>query len=211
MQTTEAMQQRRDAIINAAEILLAHEDLSAFSIRKLASKAGVSVVTVYNLIGDRQAVLFALVNDLTEQMKETVVGVDESSILSFVGDRQRRLLDFVEIRPNLLRAANLAFDQLSHDPHWRTETRKITRNNEKLHIKAIMRGVDSGELRGEIPPELLSEQLYRSYIDATMDWAYRRISIKTYRKSTLRNSFIVLLADATEQYRTQILADLQRL
>ena len=118
MQTAEAMQQRREDIITAAQNLLAQEDLGAFSVRKLATSAGVSVATIYNLIGNRQAVLFAIVNDLTKQMGSKHENFDETSVLDFVERQLKALLSFTKSRENLLRSANLAFDQLSREADW---------------------------------------------------------------------------------------------
>ena len=202
MQTAEAMQQRREDIITAAQNLLAQEDLGAFSVRKLATSAGVSVATIYNLIGNRQAVLFAIVNDLTKQMGSKHENFDETSVLDFVERQLKALLSFTKSRENLLRSANLAFDQLSREADWSKSTTRIVKTAETTYVDIF---TSSGELRGDINPRVLSELVYRAYLNATMNWAYRRISMNKYKRMVLRDALIVLLADATDSFRPRLL------
>ena len=205
MQTAEAMQQRREDIITAAQNLLAQEDLVASSVRKLATSAGVSVATIYNLIGNRQAVLFAIVNDLTKQMGSKHENFDETSVLDFVERQLKALLSFTKSRENLLRSANLAFDQLSREADWSKSTTRIVKTAETTYVDIFTSSVDSGELRGDINPRVLSELVYRAYLNATMNWAYRRISMNKYKRMVLRDALIVLLADATDSFRPRLL------
>ena len=202
MQTAEAMQQRREDIITAAQNLLAQEDLGAFSVRKLATSAGVSVATIYNLIGNRQAVLFAIVNDLTKQMGSKHENFDETSALDFVERQLKALLSFTKSRENLLRSANLAFDQLSREADWSKSTTRIVKTAETTYVDIF---TSSGELRGDINPRVLSELVYRAYLNATMNWAYRRLSMNKYKRMVLRDALIVLLADATDSFRPRLL------
>jgi len=54
------MKERRDRIVNAAVDLVRQGNVSALTMRALSSAAGVSVPTVYNLIGSREDVLIAV-------------------------------------------------------------------------------------------------------------------------------------------------------
>jgi AcrR family transcriptional regulator len=53
---------RRDAIIAAAEALIRETGSTDFSVGMLAIKAGVSIATLYNLIGSKGTVLYVLLN-----------------------------------------------------------------------------------------------------------------------------------------------------
>ena len=174
MQTAQAMQKRREDIIAAAQKLLAQEDLSAFSVRKLAASAGVSVATIYNLIGNRQAVLFAIVNDLTEQMKFNQTYANEISMLDRVEGQVKGLLKFTKSQEQLLRSAILAFDELSREADWSSSTSRIIKLGESSFVDTFRKGLDSGEMRGDVPAGFLSALMYRVYLDATINWAYRQ-------------------------------------
>jgi AcrR family transcriptional regulator len=54
--------QRRGAIVEAARRLMHDSGNTGFSIRSLAEQAGVSLATLYNLFGSKQAILVALLN-----------------------------------------------------------------------------------------------------------------------------------------------------
>ena len=201
MQTVQAMEGRRQTIVAAAQTLLAQEDINAFSVRKLAKHAGVSVATIYNLVGDRNDVLFSVVNDLTEQMFSLQSEAGDESVLALVEKRFNSLMDFTERQEDLLRSANLAFNQLSQHSKWQGETSKIIAESEASYHALFRTGRQRGELRGDLSVQDLSEMIYRVYLNATMDWAYRRTSFQDYRTKALRRALIVLSADASEDFR----------
>ena len=79
-----------------------------------------------------------------------------------------------------------------------------------LYENRLSSGVATGELRGDVPPQILSQMLYGVYLSATMNWAYRRITMNQYNRTALRESHVVLLADATNSSRSKILDKLSR-
>ena len=50
-------QERRDRILSCAQELISREGFEALSIRVLAAKADVSTPTIYNLVGNKEALL----------------------------------------------------------------------------------------------------------------------------------------------------------
>ncbi len=67
--TAVAMQKRRDRILEEAGQLLSRNDTSAFSLRKLAEAADVTVPTLYNLIGNKDAILVKLGSKMLERIE----------------------------------------------------------------------------------------------------------------------------------------------
>ena len=59
----EAKQIRRKQILAAARDLIGETSETKFSMRALAERAGVSLVTPYNLFGSKQAIMFALLDE----------------------------------------------------------------------------------------------------------------------------------------------------
>lgn len=72
------MTERRDRIVDAAVDLVSQGDVSALTMRELSIVAGVSVPTIYNLIGGRDDVLIALI----ERFGETI----EAELATLGGD-----------------------------------------------------------------------------------------------------------------------------
>lgn len=64
---------RRDAIIAAAEALIRETGSTDFSVGMLAIRAGVSVATLYNLIGSKGTVLYVLLNRSMDQLDSLVI------------------------------------------------------------------------------------------------------------------------------------------
>lgn len=63
------MKERRDRIVDAAVDLVSQGNLSALTMRALSGAAGVSVPTVYNLIGSREDVLIAVIERAGEAIE----------------------------------------------------------------------------------------------------------------------------------------------
>ena len=61
------MAERREAILVAAREIIAEGGLDALTTRSLAQRAEVTVPTVYNLVGSKDEVLFAAVEDQTQR------------------------------------------------------------------------------------------------------------------------------------------------
>ena len=58
---------RRRRILDAARSLIAKGGMAALSMRKLATEAGLSVTTLYNLYGVRDEILHALIDDAVDR------------------------------------------------------------------------------------------------------------------------------------------------
>ena len=60
---------RRRRILDAARSLIAKGGMAALSMRKLATEAGLSVTTLYNLYGVRDEILHALIDDAVDRIE----------------------------------------------------------------------------------------------------------------------------------------------
>lgn len=92
-----AKDERRRRVVDAACDLLREVGIEALSMKMLATRAGVSLSTVYNLFGSKQAVL-AKVFDLDLLRYEQLVAAAHSQ------DALERLFDAVDIAAELYRA-----------------------------------------------------------------------------------------------------------
>jgi AcrR family transcriptional regulator len=76
----QAKQLRRDSIIRAARELIQETHEAGFSMRALALRAGVSVVTPYNLFGSKQAILLTLLDADIASFRRTLDDVDADEL-----------------------------------------------------------------------------------------------------------------------------------
>ena len=74
------MAERRERIVDAAADLVRDGDVSALTMRALSDTAGVSVPTVYNLIGGRDDVLIALVERAGTMIEAELEALDGEPI-----------------------------------------------------------------------------------------------------------------------------------
>ena len=63
------MSKRRDTILREARTLIANEGFEALKIRELAVRAGLTVPTIYNLIGGKKEILAIIIQQLVEQLQ----------------------------------------------------------------------------------------------------------------------------------------------
>lgn len=63
---TEQMAERRERILAAAREIIGDDGYEALTMRSLAGRARVTVPTIYNLVGGKEAVLFAAVQEQTQ-------------------------------------------------------------------------------------------------------------------------------------------------
>lgn len=69
------MKERRDRIVDAAVDLVSQGNVSALTMRALSGAAGVSVPTVYNLIGSREDVLIAVIERAGEAIERELAAL----------------------------------------------------------------------------------------------------------------------------------------
>ena len=67
---------RRQCILSAARATLARDGVDGLTVRKLAGEAGVTVPTIYNLIGNKEALLRRLLDELVSRAEEALSTVE---------------------------------------------------------------------------------------------------------------------------------------
>ena len=204
MQTVEAMEKRRRIIVTAAQRLIAEQEESAFTIRKLARAADVSVATIYNLIGDRNEVLLAVCKELTNQIRQDITDPDTDDVILIIETRLEQLINLTKIREKVFRSSYTAFDLLSQQKAFQSETNEMQKASEEDWTELIRIAQNAGSLKSQLPAELIGKQIYRVYLSATKDWAYRRMSFKDYRTTARLGVYVALLADANRAVRTRM-------
>jgi len=58
------MAKRREAILREARVLIADEGFEALKIRDLAARAGLTVPTIYNLVGGKNEILTVIIDEM---------------------------------------------------------------------------------------------------------------------------------------------------
>lgn len=202
-------QRRRERILAVARRTLAEGGYRALNIRALAKDAGVTQPTLYNLIGNKDQIIHALVVqmlDTLERRIEALVGdvpADPLPQLEAVAVLTTELFrEDEDFYRGALVAAEFAEDQaMFWGPEAGIVQRAIT-----FPIYAFQAAAAAGLMRGRIAPEALSELMFVGYRTVLRDWAIRLITLEQYRVATLRCFYGGMAVDAVDSLRDELLA-----
>jgi AcrR family transcriptional regulator len=167
------MAERRERILEAARGLIESRGYAGLTMRDLARASGVTVPTVYNLIGSKEEVLFAAVEEQTrhfvdelERARGDLIGVVDATV--------RQLLR----RPRYYRALLLVLlGAEPADPSRRHVDRALAR---QIEI-ALSELDEAGELEPWIDRVALGERLHAHLDMTSIEWARGGLSATSFR------------------------------
>lgn len=205
------MQKRRERILTEARAIIAERGFDAFNLRDLAERSALTVPTVYNLIGNKDDILKALILGAfadfeTEFRKHPVVPASELPVV-ITGI----LVEFTSGQEDYFRATALASERIDNPQALLGKAGVLRTSYGNIANKLCQEALAANLLRGEISSEMLVEQMVATCQLAFRDWAYRIISIEELRKASLKGFYIPLAADATESFHAEIASRLQAL
>jgi AcrR family transcriptional regulator len=194
-----AMNARREFILNAATRLLIDAP-ETFSMRNLAIAAGVSIRTIYNLIGDQSQVLTAIVNrpvrGLLEQLRR------ERHEAAFNGlILEARLIK----RMDLTGEAGLAAVRALRWLEPAGIDRQVRALIEAEYVPDLRLAVAQGDLRADVPISVMAENLIAVVTQSVVAWSVDA-DAGAYRKRVIRALATTLLIAAVERNRRRCLS-----
>jgi AcrR family transcriptional regulator len=213
MESTRAlnMQKRRETILAQARRVIVEQGFDALNLRDLAQDSGVTVPTIYNLIGNKEELLKALTMGALENYEAELgkkLPCPASALPELMADT---FLQMISANQKYHRATVLANEGLEIQQgkpgdfgFRRVQIRKIV---DRLFLQSL----EEGLLRGDIDRAALVEQVVVNHQVAFRDWAHRIISLPAFYKQSLAGFYVALAADAVESYRSELAARLSRL
>tara|TARA_Y100001934_G_C12306433_1_gene752653 strand:+ start:291 stop:995 length:705 start_codon:yes stop_codon:yes gene_type:complete len=199
------MGRRRDRILDQARLMIAAGGLDAFNIRKLAEGAQVTVPTVYNLVGNKQAVVVALCVEALEAIEARWASHHADAPLARAEAVITESVGLFAEDESYYRAALLALEYLNQSAVHHGEVFDIYRRGEALIAAGCSACVDARLLRGHIPVEQYGRQVLRAFRTSYHEWALGHISIDAFRREALSDIYTILAADAVETFRVTLL------
>ena len=204
---------RRQRILESARVLLQEAGPEGLSMRKLARQAGLSVTTLYNLLGSREAILQALIKDSQQRLEAPAADAGKArDPLRRAARAMEGILRYIIDNGDLLRPLIAAdfrtgswtkLGQQDEGEHFRSS---------KVAIRAALtEALDDGQLRNVVGLTFLEVQLHVGWELALDLWAFGVLDDEAFRLRTLSGFYVTLLAFAEPHVRPGIEKELRRL
>ena len=179
------MEARRQRLLEEVRRLIESGGFEGLTMRELASASGVTVPTIYNLIGNKEAVLLAAVEEQTEGFTSALERV-QGDLIEVVEATVRQLLR----RPRYYRALLLALTNTEHaGAAQRYAAQALSRQIERA-LKALE---EANELASWIEPISISQRLHGHIDYAAIQWARGTLSNSAFRSAALLDTSLTLL------------------
>ena len=199
------MQKRRVRVLAAAHQLLAQQGFEGLNVRDVAHLAGVTVPTIYNLIGNKEQLLITLVSRVLAEIESRVHTVGDRTPLALAAAVVTESTGLFAEDEAYYRSAFLAVEALDQSDAPHPETARIYAWAERLITQGIEACRAAGLLRGRIPAAAMGELIMRSYRISCRAWALRHISIEAFRRTTLSDLYVTLAADAVDTFHRRLM------
>nr|WP_070961085.1 TetR/AcrR family transcriptional regulator [Hyphomonas sp. Mor2] len=198
------MAKRRETILREARKLIADEGFEALKIRDLAARAGLTVPTIYNLVGGKTEILTVIIDEMVVHLRTLQDEAGSASVEESFAKLIENLADHFATDEAFFRAAFIAGDRSGLFEQSSGEG--IFAHFVQQPIEACARAVEEGLLHGQVSPEVLGPQIYGCYRLARQDWANGYFDLEGFRRQALVGVFLCLASDATPAFRERLLS-----
>ena len=182
------MQKRRTRILHAAQKMLVQGGYDGINLRALATAAGVTVPTLYNLIGNKEQIVVALFGEALSEV--------ETRMSAHQGTEPLEIAEAVVIESTGLfaededyyRAAFIAVEYLSQSDEHHATVARLYAWGERLTAAGCVACTRAGYLQGKVPAAVIGSHILRTYRTSCRAWAFHRISLAEFRQQRQWNS-----------------------
>ena len=195
----EAKRGRRKRILRAARDLVRETEQTGFSMRALAERADVSLVTPYNLLGSKQAIMYALLDeDIQEYAKRLARSRKDQLDLFFEAVTLGRR--FFEKEPEYYRTVLFAV----YNDGGR-EYRSMFRGPRRALWRSLVEGATgAGYLSAEVDADAFASNLALIYFAAILEWVSGEITLEEMDIRAQYGFALALLAIVTSDHRERL-------
>ena len=205
------MQKRRARILREARTLLARGGYEAMNLRELARLAEVTVPTIYNLIGNKEEVVVALVGEALFEVELRMRTAGEGDPLARATAIVTASTALYSEDEDFYRPAFLAVESLAQIGPIDDNVARLYAWGHRLIDDGIRACRDAGLLHGRVREEALGDLVFRSYRSNCRAWASGQIEIDEFRRCALLDIHLALAADAVESFHPRLLKKISSL
>jgi AcrR family transcriptional regulator len=199
--------ERRERILKAARKLVAERGYDGLTMRDLARAARVSVPTLYNLFGSKDAILIAEL----EHSARTIAARMPVGGASFF---QRGRAGFetgtrlIEESPELYRAAMRMF---LTSPELAPMRQRVEDGFIAIMAGNLGAAKAAGQLAEWAQPMIVARHLFAGYVAAFLSWGIGELELPQFRAAALSSMCHLLIGCARGEFAREVEAELQRL
>ena len=205
-----AKENRRARIISEAHRMIGRDGFDGLSLRKLAAAAGVTVPTIYNLIGSKEQILVELFRAWIVQVEAAMDQIEADQPLEIAESIITTAIELIREDEVFFRAAHLAMDRLIEARGVGVNFQNLGQKAGDMQTRAVRAAQEQGLLRGDIPAETLGRHIYFTYSEASRYWTHGFSDLETFRDVALTGVYTHFLSDAVEAFRPELLKRLRR-
>lgn len=211
----QAIRDRTKRILAAASEIIARDGYDALTTRGLAKAAEVTVPTLYNLVGDKTAIISAMAVSSIEQLWDRLEFDRRASPLEMAD----AVIDeaYAQIRDDQAysRATFIALQRLgiafAYHPTRDDAGAHAARRSVDMAEFAARAAERRGQLRGNVSAHDLGVLMFGAYRAALDDWFNGAIDLEEMRRRQRWGFYTVLASDASDGFRAELLARLAEL
>lgn len=209
---TRAKEERRARILQEARRIVAEGGVEALTTRGLAQAADVTVPTIYNLIGNREEVLYCLTRESIARLWARLDAVESAECLAMAEAIVEQTIALFTEDEAFFRAAVMAQDHLLETATLGEASKSyVEKQAARMAAHAAQQGIDDGQLHGRIPADALGEQMYLGFDSPMRAWGFGRIPTAEFRFRALRGFYLTLASDAVPAFHAVLLEKLKKL
>ncbi|MGE0487472.1 MAG: TetR/AcrR family transcriptional regulator [Gammaproteobacteria bacterium] len=199
------MEKRRERLLAEARLLLAHGGYEALNLRELARQAGVTVPTIYNLIGRKEDVLLAVAAGVLSELEARTATLPDADVLELASAVVEESARLFEENADFYRAAFLAVEWLDQGGQHHAEVVRLYAWIGQMIDAGLAACRRAGLVVGAIPPAQLTELITRSFRMNCRAWALGHRDIAAFRRDALADLHVALCADASAAFRATLI------
>jgi AcrR family transcriptional regulator len=190
---------RTERILQAASELLRERDVHTVTLEQIAERAEVAPGTVFNLIGPREQLFAALIDQAHDQLSHALAKAPDDDPLT----RIRRI---VTTLVNIFLADSRVYRQVLRQ--W-PESGTMLRSSPYPPIRqALSDGQAAGLLLSEVDTDRVAAAILAGCVGALHQWSASIISNRAFRERCSYGTDLALAAIVTDQVRSAALARL---
>lgn len=206
---------RKMRILDAARAIIASDGFDGLTTRGLAQAAGVTVPTLYNLVGDKAAIASAMATRSIEELWERLQFNERATPMEMADAILDEAFAQVMDDPQVNCATFIALERMgiafSYHPTRDDAGAHCARRSVAMVQYACEAAQRLGQLRGKLNAHDLAVQMFAAYRAPLDDWVHGAIDADEMLRRQRTGFYALLAADASDDFRDELLSRIARL